>query len=248
MAVTLYGKTELPLSPNEVILQSIASMPTGGGYSTSTLAMKRIPKAVMIGDGHLIIKPSVARPSFCSEATYLLFLKAITSLEEQDQWTLPPEVLTALLPKGEVDGQGVWGRWNANGPGVARLFYELDLGPNFTNIEAAQPGDFLKIFWSDAIGAKEYGHLVVFLGQEKYHDIDCVTFWSSNSPGGYGKRTCRRSSIHRMVFSRLTKPQNLLKATTLPKKDSYLANLLYRASSPETMNRECGITKMPSSK
>ena len=239
------SKAEQTENFNSVILNAIASMPTGGGYATSGLAMSRLPQAVVMREGKLIINPSVAKPSFCSEATYLVFLKAIAHLQEQGTCTLSPEILAVLQPKGQPDGQGIWGRWNANGPGVARLFYALGLGTNFTNLAAAQPGDFLKIFWNDGLGATEHGHLVVYLGTEKREGIDIINFWSSNIPSGYGKKSCRRSSIHRMLFSRLTNPQALLKTLALPNNDPYLASLLHRSTTPEEMKRYCGITDAP---
>jgi hypothetical protein len=70
-----------------------------------------------------------------------------------------------LLIRGQGDGVGIWGRWNANGPGTARLFEELHLGKNFTSFEEARPGDFMKIFWNDNIGGTESGHSVIYLGR-----------------------------------------------------------------------------------
>ena len=57
-----------------------------------------------------------------------------TMLGEED-----PATLTSLLIAHQRDGQGVWGRWNANGPGTARLFTELRLGRNFTDFAEARP-------------------------------------------------------------------------------------------------------------
>ena len=90
---------------------------------------------------------------------------------------------------GQRDGEGVWGRWNANGPGTARLFYEMKLGPNFSDFAQARPGDFMKIFWSTAVGRREHGHSVIFLGTEKVNGVDSVRFWSSNIGVGYSEKT-----------------------------------------------------------
>ena len=205
-------------------------MPSGGGYATSSLAMKHLREAVSISNGHLSVEAERAEPSFCSGATYLVFLKTISLLEKHGSLPLTLDVMKALEAGNKADGDGVWGRWNANGPGVARLFKALGLGPNFTDLSAAQPGDFLKIFWNDAIGVAEHGHLVVYLGQEKKEGVDYVNFWSSNIPGGYGKKSVPRTRIHRMIFSRLINPEAILKATSLPKRDAYLASLLYRST------------------
>ena len=163
--MTLHGKEEQNI--NEAILQAVASMPTGGGYATTPFAMRRLDQAVSICDGSLVVHPSIATPSFCSEATYLVFLKTLLLLQGQKKLFLSASTLAALAPHHEADGQGFWGCWNANGPGVARLFYTLGLGSNFTDLTAAEPGDFLKIFWNDDIGAAEHGHLVIYLGTEK---------------------------------------------------------------------------------
>ena len=99
--------------------------------------------------------------------------------------------LKQLMIRGQRDGEGIWGRWNANGPGTARLFHELDLGQNFDDFAEAQPGDFMKIFWSPEVGRAEHGHSVIFLGMEKRAGLDYVHFWSSNIPFGYGDAACR---------------------------------------------------------
>lgn len=218
-------------------------MPLGGEYSTSSLAMEHLEKAVTIIDTKLTVAPNKAEPSFCSGATYLVFLKTLSLLQTEQKITLSPAVLEMLLPKNTPDGEGLWGRWNANGPGTARLFSALKLGPNFSNIALAQPGDFLKIFWSDAVGAREHGHLVIFLGTEKKGNLNTITFWSSNkSTRGYGKKSVPLARVHRMIFSRLTMPQNMRDAVSLPKSDSYLASLLSRPSSAEEMKACCHLS------
>ncbi len=249
MALQAYSKERPSLaSYNHIILEAITSIPQGGGYSTSSLAMERLSQAVTMSNGKLAITPSRAQPSFCSEATYLVFLKTLLLLQEEGL-ILTPETLTALQPKGEPDGKGIWGRWNANGPGTARLFNTLQLGSNFTSLAAAEPGDFLKIFWTDAIGAKEHGHLVIYLGTEKKEGVTSIAFWSSNkSTNGYGKKSVPLGHIHRMIFSRLTAPQNISKVTALAKKDSYLASLLDHSSSQNEMECASGVTDLPSSK
>lgn len=99
---------------------------------------------------HLLLPLNQAKPNFCSEATYLIFLAVLNQLNHEDRLSLLPAVVQALLVKDQEDGSGVWGRWNANGPGTARLFHGLGLGRNFTSFEEGQPGDFLK----DAAAAK----------------------------------------------------------------------------------------------
>ncbi|NDG73113.1 MAG: hypothetical protein EBY32_17795, partial [Proteobacteria bacterium] len=182
-ALMLLSKLTLHASDfNAIVLEQIRKMPEGGGYATTREAHQALSSAVAMSPLGLRVESSKAQPSYCSGATYLLFLKTLVAAEKQG---LCPQGLTAsefLLPKAMPDGVGIWGRWNANGPGTARLFHELGLGKNFTAWEEARPGDFMKIFWSSDVGKKERGHLVVFLGTETKDGVEHVRFWSSNKP------------------------------------------------------------------
>jgi hypothetical protein len=226
---------------NELVLESLAAMPSGGGYSTSGSANHALSRSVFNLGGRLLVTPSTAMPSYCSGATYLVFLKVMATLQSRGQLMLPPQLVNMLRPSGQPDGRGVWGHWNANGPGTARLFYELGLGENFTDLSRARAGDFLKIFWNDGIGASEHGHSVIYLGKESKQGSDMVTFWSSNIPGGFGRRSVPLVRIHRMLFSRLEHPEAILKATSIPLNDSYLASLERRSSTSVEMDHLCGL-------
>ena len=228
---------------NQVVLEAIHSMPSGGGYQASGSSIRKLEYAVSLNQNQLQIKPEMAEPGFCSGATYLVFLKTLSLLQTQRKVNIPSSILEILPPAGQPDGRGIWGRWNANGPGAARLFYSLGLGPNFTDLSAAQPGDFLKIFWNNHIGTLEHGHLVVFLGKEQRGEKTFVRFWSSNIPKGYGEKIVPLSSIHFMIFSRLMHPEGILKASLLSPTDSYLASLLSHESSVQEVRRLCGIAK-----
>ena len=225
---------------NDLVMGAISSMPSGGGYSAGSTATHALQYAVSIRDGLLEVKTAHATPSYCSGATYLVFLKVISILQSQERLPLTPGIMTALKPSGQPDGSGIWGRWNANGPGTARLFYELGLGRNFTNLPEAQPGDFLKIFWTDQIGAAEHGHSVIYLGTEYKERLPYLSYWSSNIPGGFGVKSVPLSRIHRMLFSRLEHPENLVRATSLPHSDHYLASLQTHSSTPAEMALQCG--------
>lgn len=218
---------------NKTILQAIFSMPHGGGYTTSNVAMSRLQHAVTLSDGKLIIRPELAQPSFCSGATYLLFLKTLFLLQEQHQLSLDAKTLLALLPRGQPDGEGIWGRWNANGPGVAALFHDLGIGKNFCDLTQAEPGDFLKIFWTNSIGATEHGHLVVYLGHEKKNGIETIHFWSSNQHVGYGNKWVPLSAMKHLLFSRLTNPTAIASWHQLQESDPYLGSLLIKTTTWE---------------
>ena len=227
---------------NNLILAQIETMPQNGGYSAGHEATQRLDGSVQLGSETLHIDAAQAQPSYCSGATYLVFLKAVDALAERGVVPANERVLSPLLITGQRDGQGVWGRWNANGPGTARLFYELGLGPNFTDFAQAQPGDFMKIFWSDAVGRREHGHSVIYLGTEQVNGVESVRFWSSNLHVGYSVKSVPRARIKAAIFSRLTTPANLARAATLGERpDPYLASLLSVDSNLAEVRRECGL-------
>jgi hypothetical protein len=216
-------------------------MPTGGGYSAGSTATEALRNAVRIHEDALAVEASHAMPSYCSGATYLVFLKVIASLQSEHRISLPPSTLEALLPKGQPDGTGIWGRWNANGPGTARLFAELNLGENFSDLAQARPGDFLKIWWTDSIGSSEHGHSVIFIGTESHGGIPYLSYWSSNVPGGFGIKAVPLSRIHGMLFSRLENPGLLANAGSIPPSDRYLYSLQTRSSTPAEMEQLCSV-------
>ena len=234
---------------NHVVLEEIDTMPKGGGYATNLDAHAALASAVNVADT-VTIRPEQARPGYCSGATYLLFLRTLEALQDNGSISLSRKTWDALVPRLRPDGkdtlpdgESVWGRWNANGPGTARLFYELGLGRNFTSFSSARPGDFLKIFWTDALGKKENGHSVIFLGLESVDGVETVRFWSSNRPGGFGESSVPREKIARAIFSRLEHPEKISGWPTLPQTDTYLASLLTTESSFPEAARMSGIEK-----
>ena len=190
----------LPMA-NQWVLYTIQQLPTGGGYSVSLKALNGLKQGVrMDATGKVLeVNPRVALPSFCSSATYIVLAKVTSELVKRNV-EVSPAALKKMARIGLPDGVGVWGRWNANGPGTARLFAELNCGENFTSYEKALPGDFMKIWWTEEIGSKESGHSVVFLGNEKKDGVDMVRFWSSNIPDGYGEQLIKRSKVKRVLF------------------------------------------------
>jgi hypothetical protein len=227
---------------NDLILEQIRTMPQAGGYSAGHDATQRLGSAVELGPRAFEIEADRAQPSYCSGATYLVFLKTVNALALRGVLPADERVLSPLLITGQRDGQGVWGRWNANGPGTARLFYELSLGPNFSDFAAAQAGDFMKIFWSDAVGRREHGHSVIYLGTTRVDGVENVRFWSSNLHVGYSEKSVPRSRIKAAIFSRLTNPANLARAGALgARPDPYLASLLSTDSNLAEVRRECGL-------
>jgi hypothetical protein len=226
---------------NSVVLEQIKQMPQGGRYSVSHFAKIRLQSSAHFESGKFFILPSQASPSFCSGATYLVFIRTIEALRTRGQLRLDYSTLERLIIRDQHDGEGIWGRWNANGPGTARLFNELQLGQNFDNFDRANPGDFMKIFWSRQVGKNEHGHSTIFLGTENRPDGQYVRYWSSNVPSGYGEKSVPRSKIAYAIFSRLSTPANLARINSAPFVDTYLASLLRTRSSIAEASAKCGL-------
>jgi len=236
------ARAQLAPSPlNGLILEQVKQMPRGGSYSASRVATIRLQAAAHFESGKFFVLPEAASPSYCSGATYLVFLKTIEALRTRGALELNYETLDKLMIRGQRDGEGIWGRWNANGPGTARLFYELGIGRNFDDFAEAQPGDFMKIFWSPEVGRAEHGHSVIFLGTEKKLGLDYVRYWSSNIPFGYSERSVPRTKIVHAIFSRLYAPANLMKIEETPAVDRYLASLERVRSSYIEAKEKCGM-------
>jgi hypothetical protein len=226
--------------PNDLIVSLLHSMPLGGGYSATASATRDLQSAVYVSGGRLLVKPAAARATYCSGATYLVFIQAIQSLLPDSLARAP--LAEALAIKGQPDGVGVWGRWNANGPGTACLFHELRLGRNFTSFDEAQRGDFMKIFWTDTVGMREHGHSVIYLDRKTVKGVEMIQFWSSNKPGGYGVKEVPRSRILHAIFSRLENPSNIEDSVTLKQKNGYLASLITKGSSIGEALEQSGVT------
>lgn len=248
----------VPLSPptpaggpplNQLVLEQIEAMPRLGGYAASHIATVNLAGAVRFDPaGRFAVDPAGAQPSYCSGATYLVFLRTVAALRAANRLPgVDNRALGALLVNHQRDGEGIWGRWNANGPGTARLFNELRLGPNFSQIEDARAGDFMKIFWTPAVGKKEHGHSVIFLGRVAGPGgAEFVRFWSSNQGLGYGEKLVPRSKVAHAIFSRLERPENLSRAADLsPQTDPYLAGLLTRESSVSEAGEKCAVPQAP---
>ena len=254
----------------DVLIGNIDEFVEGGGYYTGkTLnplfvrtAWDGLEQALSFDEtGRPVWDVSVLRPSFCSGACYMALLKALYDWDSAhvispEAWkNLKPYTVEGSAWPVQSDGEGCWGRANANGPGFAVLAARLGAGENayignrneYANATAywnawgnVRRGDFLKIFWNGYIGAdsahSESGHMVLFLGRQ-YATLngrrdDIITYWSSNGSGtkidgGYGVSTCRASKIYRAVRTRITDPAAFDRAKELPPlaRDSWLCAL-----------------------
>jgi len=241
LGVVAIAQTATAAGFNSLILEQMRKMPSGGNYSVSHFAKIKLQSAAHFESGKFFVIPTAPYPSFCSGATYIVFIKTIEALRDSGQLELDFATLNHLMIRDQHDGEGIWGRWNANGPGTARLFHELALGRNFTDFALAQPGDFMKIFWNKNVGRRESGHSVIFLGTVNHPDGEYVRFWSSNIPNGYGEKEVPRSKIANAIFSRLETPSNLTRIHDIPVVDAYLASLLSKKSNFAEATKKCGI-------
>jgi hypothetical protein len=224
---------------NRSILGLLPSMPSGGGSEANAKSIRDLEEAIQVQEDQLKITPAAAQTTYSSGATYLVFLQALQSLLPPG--TLSGSVAEALRVKAQPDGVGVWGRWNANGPGIACLFDELQLGPNFTSFDDAQAGDFVKAFFADAVGRREHSLSMIYLGREQQNGMEVVRVWSSIKPFGYGEAVIPRARISFAIFSRLEKPANIAQAPRLAYKNKYLASLLITDSSKEEAMAKSGV-------
>lgn len=235
-----------PAPWNKLVLEAVREIPSKGVYQANAAAIDNLGAAIKIQNGGLVVDASLSRPSFCSTATYLVFVKVIDRWSRSQNITLPPAILESLLVNRQPDGTGVWGCWNANGPGTARLFHLLGIGRNFTSLDQALPGDFMKVFWNENIGSLERGHSVVYLGRDKdASGGEYLTYWSSNQPDGYGVARIPLGRAKRVLFSRLGSLSALLDEKTVDLKDRYLAEMLKRPGSEAEMLKMTGATPSP---
>ncbi|MEM6912172.1 MAG: hypothetical protein AAF555_11410 [Verrucomicrobiota bacterium] len=219
---------------NQALVALAESYPEGGGYEASDAATNRLQKALQLRGQRLVVDPAAAFPAYCSGATYLVLVDHLASLP------LPPAAHRALLTRpAHPDGEGVFGRFNANGPGTAVLFHELGAGRSFTDPEEALPGDFLKLWWTEEIGKLERGHLVLYLG----HDEETLTYWSGNQPEGFSRKTIPRARAQRLLFTRLTRPQAFAQAAQLPARNGFLADMLRRRFTWAQVAEQTGLAE-----
>ena len=140
------------------ILAAIDSFPARGGYYTggkpnalfANTTWQGLHAAYQMGinDRKPYFCPEKAQPSFCSSATYSALVKALTMWDKQgvistEAWrNMKPYVGIAddinTEGIGQDDGEGFWGRANANGPSIAVLIHELKAGYSFTAYRGAK--------------------------------------------------------------------------------------------------------------
>ncbi len=183
---------------NSIVVSEVNAAPGGTGYrySTGPEAFRAHRAAMTISEnGELSVDLTKAKKSFCSAATHLLLGKVLSKLQRNSMIFPSREQLEKVLPHGEEDGVGFWGRVNANGPGFAILMSELGAGTNFWKLNAAKSGDFVKVYWNKHVGVRERGHLGVFMGWKFYREGIYMEMWSANVPNGFSKMLVKINPI-----------------------------------------------------
>lgn len=230
---------------NARVLATIDKMPVGGGYAVNLRASKALGNAIGHDEsGKLEIKADTATPSFCSGAVYLVLLNALKpEIDAIKDPNTRLNLIRSLDVSGQPDGKGIWGRWNSNGPCMAMTFAESGLGKSFWGYKSALPGDFLKLWWTEAIGRDESGHSVVFLGFKKAENgEDGIEIWSANKPGGYGKKVIPLSKVKHAQVSRCDQPHRVAGLLHLGEKNDYLAGMLKRNTTPDEIDKRIALT------
>lgn len=221
-----------------------AKLGKGGGYACTGKALDNFIRAFSWDERKSRqLQPGKARPSFCSSAVYGALLLALELWDSgRGENSLNDKTWQALAPKKVPDGNGAWGCANANGPGLAVLVHKLGAGHSFTEWEKAQSGDIMKLWWTEAIGARERGHLTIYLSQTE----DSLTFWSSNQSNpegtpGYGIKTVPKTTVKHVLFTRITRPEAFTNAPSVGT-DPWLGSLLKKTVTMEEMLRRCGLS------
>jgi len=92
---------------NQYVLNAVKSMPRGGGYEASQKAVDRLAWSVKLRDGKIRTNLKEAGPSFCSGATYIVFLKVIEELRKKGSLKLSQKSLARYADLDKEDGEGI---------------------------------------------------------------------------------------------------------------------------------------------
>src|SRR5438034_10749423 len=84
-------------SLNSLILEQVQKMPSGGKYSVSHFAKIKLESAAHFESGKFFVIPTAPYPSFCSGATYIVFIKTIEALRDSGQLQLDFATLNQLM-------------------------------------------------------------------------------------------------------------------------------------------------------
>src|SRR5438046_1313089 len=108
-------------------------MPQGGRYSVSHFAKIRLQSSAHFESGKFFVVPS--GPSFCSGATYLVFIRTIEALRARGELSLDYSSLERLIIRNQRDGEGVWGRSNQQ-RALRRYLFSISTSDSFEHFRS----------------------------------------------------------------------------------------------------------------
>jgi hypothetical protein len=184
----------------------------GGGYF---IGIKADPPESPIGYNLSLLGNKLLeaprKTSYCSGATYAVFIEALNLILADKQQNIPPNNIEAMRMQ-EPDGRRreddvkFWGKWNTDGYGnhIALVQY-AGIGKQIS-AEDARPGDFVNISW-----VKGGGHSTIFLGFyiDEHKDTNIVYFSSQKGTNGLGDQIVNINKVEELMFVRLTEPEKL---------------------------------------
>ena len=191
--------------------QVMSLRPDGGTYYTGK-GESPAGYAIQFNGYSLLTPPRDS--SYCSGATYSVFIEALNLINPNYINNFSPAALEALKTQradgsARPDNELFWGLWNNDFWGIYDAMVNYAGVGEVISPYDAQPGDFMKIQWTASTG-----HFVVFLGWIKgANGLPVgVRYWSSNQgTNGYGESEHSISSIYALLVVRLSNPDKLSK-------------------------------------
>lgn len=172
---------------NKYVMRVVKSFPTdgtckywwpkNGGYDGATRDVYFMGKKVMRGD------PEKKNRCYCCGLTLQVFYETLNEYV-RDGHTLPSSF---PLPEKAKDFQHLWFCPELKSPGPVLALEKYGLGHRVTNLNDAQPGDFVQ-FWRN----NGSGHSVIFISWDSNTSgtITGLNYWSTQkATNGIGYRT-----------------------------------------------------------
>ena len=184
-----------------------------------------------------------ASPSYCSGATYLVFMKTIEAARASGALRLDIGTLEQLMIRNQRDGAGNLGPLERQRARARRdCFTNLSLGKNFDDFDEGDAGRLHENFLvarSWPARARTFGHLSRNGKKIRTRLRAILVEQYSVRLRHQDSSADERSLTQFFRASRL--PANLTRIKDLPETDSYLASLVSRRSSIAEAKTKCGM-------
>ena len=128
------GGLASPKGYNGLILKIARAMPESGGYQSTDDRIDALGAAIQISGGKISVKPKRAGATFCSAATYLVFIQAIARLQRLGGLRLSSAAVDELRPLGKSRAaRRLWnlGQMECKRPGNRPFVQGARLGKEF---------------------------------------------------------------------------------------------------------------------